>query len=124
MSYEVIKEMGRERAGGEEITAQNRMAVQTTANKYANALKQARKTFNIQRIGEAVNRQAELFWVARDLSSSGHSGPHLEFTSDQCAAFFRTRMDAIRADLDSTSSLADPGSDHCCSISHCPVSSV
>ena len=70
---------------GRDQLAQNRVAVRTMTNKYANALKWPRKTFNISRTGEAANSHVEVFWVVHDFTSSGHSGPCFEFTSDQFA---------------------------------------
>ena len=78
------------------------------ANKYADTLKRARNAFNIWRIGEAPNRQAELFLVVSNLTSSGYPGPCPEFTSGRFTAFFKVKTEAICANLNSTGSLADP----------------
>ena len=86
-------------------SAQNLAAAENMTSRYGNTLKEAKKVFSIRIIGEAMNRQAELFWVVHNLTNSGQAQSGFYFSSDQFTAFFRSKIEAICAKLNSTSSL-------------------
>ena len=88
-------------------SVQNLTAVKTSTRRSTNTLQLVEKAFNIEIISEAMNWQ-ELFWVICYLTNHGYSWHNYDhFTYNQFAAFFKSKIEVIQAELDPTSSVAD-----------------